>query len=36
VITGVHVEEYWQLALVCLILVFVLGTVYLIQKYTGV
>ncbi len=35
-ITGVVVEEIWQLVFVLLVLAFTLGGVYLIQKYTGV
>jgi hypothetical protein len=36
VINGVVVEEIWQLIIVLLIFGFVLGTIYLMQKYTGV
>jgi hypothetical protein len=35
VISGAVIEEIWQLVLVLLVLAFVLGTVYLVQKYTG-
>lgn len=34
-INGVVVEEIFQLILVLLVLAFVLGTIYLLQKYTG-
>jgi hypothetical protein len=36
VINGVVVEEIWQLIFVLLVLGFVLGGIYLMQKYTGV
>jgi hypothetical protein len=36
VINGVVVEEIWQLFFVLCIFVFVLGGIYLMQKYTGV
>ena len=35
-INGVVVDEIWQLAFVLIVLVFVLGSIYLMQKYTGV
>jgi hypothetical protein len=35
-INGVQIAEHWQLACVLLVLVFTLGGVYLMQKYTGV
>jgi hypothetical protein len=35
VINGVVVEEIWQLVFVLLVLAFVLGGIYLMQKYTG-
>jgi hypothetical protein len=35
VINGVVVEEIWQLVFVLLVLTFVLGGIYLMQKYTG-
>jgi hypothetical protein len=34
-IGGVVVEEIFQLIFVLIVLAFVLGTVYLVQKYTG-
>ena len=36
VINGVVVEEIFQLIIVLLVLTFVLGGIYLMQKYTGV
>jgi hypothetical protein len=36
VINGVVVEEIFQLIIVLLVLAFVLGGIYLMQKYTGV
>jgi hypothetical protein len=36
VINGVVVEEIWQLVFVLCVLAFVLGGIYLMQKYTGV
>lgn len=35
-IDGIIIREELQLACVLLIFVFVLGTLYLVQKYTGV
>jgi hypothetical protein len=36
VIDGIIIREELQLACVVLIFAFVLGTLYLVQKYTGV